>query len=268
MNVLIIGCGSIGTTLAKAMETIPEIKKVYMIDKSAECTAKLSRTFSKVEQTTNIDRGLKDADFVVEAASQEAARQYAPGILRKGKSILMMSVGALVDEDFRDMLVSLAYKNRCKIYLPSGAVVGIDGICAAASAGIDEVILISYKPVQALRNIDYLAKRKIDLDRLTKPTVIFDGSAKDAVRYFPQNINVAATISLAGIGFDRTKVKIVADPTAKRNTHRLIVKGEFGEFESVVRNMPSPKNPKTSHLAALSAISAIRKIVGDVWIGI
>lgn len=268
MNILIIGCGSIGRTLAKAMETIPEIEKVYITDKSAECTAKLSRAFSKVKQVKNMEKVLKDVDFVVEAASQQAVREYAAHILKQGRSMLIMSVGALVDEDLRERLTTLAHKHKCKIFLPSGALAGIDGISAAGSAGIDEVILISYKPTQALRNVDYLIKRRIDIDKMNKPTIVFDGSAKDAVKYFPQNINVAATIALAGLGFERTRVKIVADPAAKRNTHRLIIKGEFGEFESTVRNLPFPENPKTSYLAALSAISAIKKIVGDVWIGI
>jgi len=133
---------------------------------------------------------------------------------------------------------------------------------------IDEVMLITIKPPGAFKNSKYVADHKIDLDAIKKPTPIFEGFAVDAVVHFPQNINVAATLSLAGIGFDKTCVRIIADPKATRNIHKLLVKGDFGVLEVEVRNVPSPQNPKTSYLAALSAVSAVKKIAGTIWVGV
>ena len=128
-------------------------------------------------------------------------------------------------------------------------------------------MLISYKPPGAFKGVRYLEDRKVDLDSIQRATIIFEGHARDAVRYFPRNVNVAATVSLAGIGFEKTKVRLVADPSAKMNTHRLIIKGDIGEIEVSCRNLPSRSNPKTSRLAALSAIAAVKKMKENVWVG-
>jgi aspartate dehydrogenase len=266
MKVLIIGCGAIGVTVAKAISKMEKIEKIYMFDKDTTCSAKLSVSVPKVEGCPDIAEKLDEVELVIEAASQQAVKQYAPAALSRGKSILLMSIGALVDDAFREQLEKLAKEKKCRIYLPSGAVAGIDALSAASNAEIEEVILISYKPVAAFRNVPYIAKKGIDLDSLKTPTIVFDGNAREAVQYFPQNINVAATVSLAGIGFERTKVKLIADPTATRNTHKLIVKGAFGELESEIRNLPFPKNPRTSYVAALSAVAAVKNILGDAWV--
>jgi aspartate dehydrogenase len=143
----------------------------------------------------------------------------------------------------------------------------VDGLAAASCGNIEEALLISYKPPEAFKGVKYLEERQVDLDSIQRATIIFEGHARDAVRYFPRNVNVAATVSLAGIGFEETKVRLVADPSARRNTHRLIVKGDIGEIEVSCRNLPSASNPKTSRLAALSAISAVKKAKENVWVG-
>ena len=267
MKVNIIGCGSIGRELAKALDKMEDVEVIYVSDKKKEKVDKLTKSSNRIRYQREPKAIMEKVDMVVEAASQDAARKYVPMALEKGRDVLVMSVGALVDDEFRAKCRLLARKNRCRIYIPSGAVAGIDGLGAAACGKIEEVLLISYKPPAAFKGVRYLEDRQIDLSSISRATIIFEGHARDAVRYFPRNINVAATVSLAGIGFEKTKVRLIADPSAKMNTHRIIVKGDIGEIEVAARNLPSPRNPKTSRLAAMSAISAIRKAKENIWVG-
>ncbi|MDD4308380.1 MAG: aspartate dehydrogenase [Thermoplasmata archaeon] len=264
----IIGCGSIGTTLARFLETMTDVELVYVYDTKKEAVEKLMAECQKVRFATNLADAFENSDLIVETASQAAVLEYVPKALEMGKNVLVMSVGAFVEDDFKEKCRILAKQKGCKVYIPSGAVCGIEGICAAAVSEVDEVIIMSYKPVEAFRDVKYLKTKGIDLDAIKRPKVIFSGHAKEAVKYFPKNVNVAATLSLAGIGLDNTVVKIVIDPKATLNTHRIIAKGTFGEIECWTRNMPFPDNPRTSYLAALSLISAVKKITGSFWVGV
>jgi len=268
VRLALIGCGAIGSTIAKMVEDMPEIEAIYLYDRSKHLETDLAKSLKKGKILEDIVEIIERSDLVIEAASQEAAKQYIPVALEKGKNVLILSVGAMVDKTFRDNIEEIARRRHRKIYLASGAIAGIDGVCAAATAGIEEVMLNTIKPPDAFKNSKYVIDNKINLAVIVKPTVIFEGRAAEAVVHFPQNINVAATLSLAGIGFDKTRVRIIADPNATRNIHKLFVKGDFGVLEIEVRNVPSPQNPKTSYLAALSAVSAIRKIAGTVWVGV
>lgn len=267
MKVGIIGCGFIGNTLANAIEGIDEITELYLYDHTISCTEGLASALQKAKSCATVDDLIKNVDLVIEAGSQDAIKEHANNILEHGKDLMIMSIGALEDDSLWEGLKSTAKKNNCKIYLPSGAICGIDGIKSASMAGIDEIIVETTKPPKGLEKVRYITKQGIDLGNLQQPITIFDGSARDAVKYFPKNINIAACTSLAGIGFDKTRVTIIADPAATRNQHKLICRGRFGEFVCMVKNMPSMSNPKTSYLAALSAIATLKKIVGGVWIG-
>ena len=268
VRLALIGCGAIGSTIAKMVEDMPEIEAIYLYDRSKRLETDLAASLKKGKILEDVVEIIERSDLVIEAASQEAAKQYIPVALEKGKSVLILSVGALVDSAFRERIEEIARRRHRKIYLASGAIAGIDGVCAAATAGIEEVMLNTIKPPDAFKTSKYVIDNKINLAAIVKPTVIFEGRAAEAVAHFPQNINVAATLSLAGIGFERTLVRIIADPAATRNIHKLFVKGDFGVLEVEVRNVPSPQNPKTSYLAALSAVSAIKKIAGTVWVGV
>ncbi|MCQ5375614.1 MAG: aspartate dehydrogenase [Methanomassiliicoccales archaeon] len=272
MRLLIIGCGSIGTTLAKAVDEMPEVDLIYITDKSKVCAAHLVEKLHKVKYVDNSDECLSDIindiDLVVEAASQEAARHFVPFFLERGVDVMMMSVGAFADDDFREKCFKLSKEKGCRLFVPSGAITGTDGLRSASAGEIDEVTLITTKGPKSLRSIEYFKQKGIDIERIKEPTVVFEGSARDAARIFPRNMNIAATLSLLGIGFDRTKVKIVCDPNVERNTHTLIVKGPFGEITSTTSNVPFPRNPSTSYLAALSAIAALKRIINNVWIGV
>jgi len=267
MKVCVIGCGFIGTTLINAMEDMDEIEAVYITDKSKKMASGF-RSSQKVSYQEDIRKILDDVRLVIEAASQDAVRQYAPLVLENGKDILIMSVGAFVDDELREKCKTLAEKNGCRIYIPTGAICGVDGLSSASARKLNYVTLISTKPVKALKGNQYLKDKGVDFEALKNAEIVFEGSAKDAVRYFPRTSNVAATLSLAGLGFEATRVKIIADPNTETNTHEINVKGEFGEIKATINNVPSPQNPKTSVLAALSAISGLKKITGFVWVGL
>jgi aspartate dehydrogenase len=205
--------------------------------------------------------------IVIEAASPEAVKQYSVRLLSENKDLMVMSAAALIDEKLFAEISSLAKKKGRKVYVPSGAIVGLDNIKSAAIGKIDEVTLTTRKPPQSFEGAPLVEKNHIDLHSLKKPLVLYEGSAKEAVKLFPQNVNVSATLSLAGIGPEKTKVRIIADPETKVISHEIHVKGDFGEFETKTINRPFPTNPKTSFIAALSAIATLKKISENIIIG-
>jgi aspartate dehydrogenase len=268
VNICVIGCGAIGTTIARAVEPMHDIGIVYLTDRSKECATRLQEKMTKVRYVPDIIPILTDIKLVVEAASQDAARYYVPLALSAGVDVLIMSVGVFQDEEFQNDAFRLAKRKGAKIYMPSGAIGGIDALGAASLEQIDEVTLTTTKPPSAFGPNPYLESKGIVASELRERTELFFGTAREAVKHFPQNINVAATISLAGIGFEKTRIRIMCDPQVQTNEHHLKAKGKFGELDVVTRNVPSPRNPKTSYLAALSAIAAIKKITGSTWVGV
>jgi len=254
MNLGIIGCGAIGTDVTLAAFKMKEIGKIYIFDKEKKAANKLKKTLKKIE-IKPVKDFLNDVDIVFEAASKEAVEEYAELIINAGKDLVLMSVGSLLNEKFRKKIEVTAKKKNCKIYIPSGAVCGIDGILSGSIDIINEVTLVTTKPPESL-NKDF-EKRKI----------VFEGSARNAVIKYPMNINVAASLSLAGIGFDKTKVEIVADPVATRISHKILAHGKFGRLRAEVENMPNPNNPRSSYMASLSAIATLKKIISPIQIG-
>jgi aspartate dehydrogenase len=254
MKLGIIGCGAIGSDVASAADAFPEIETIYLHDLNEEAEEKLAEQIKK-GSAVDIDSLLKESDIVFEAASQDAVNMYALDVLKQGKDIIIMSIGSLFDDDFRKKLEQMARKHHAKLYLPSGAVCGIDGILSASVDTIDKVTLVTTKSPKSLGK-DY-----------KKRTVLFKGTARDAVQKFPKNINVAANLSIAGIGFDKTFVEIVADPVAIRNSHKILAHGKFGRLRAEVENMPNPNNPGSSYLASLSAIATLKRIVNPIQIG-
>jgi len=173
-----------------------------------------------------------------------------------------MSAGALLDETIFDIVMDGCKDFNKRVYLPSGAIIGLDGIRAVQNE-LESIVLVTTKNPKALKGAKFFETSTIDPDKITTLTTIYEGSAQDAVRLFPANINVAALLSLAGIGSEKTKVRIVADPNTDKNTHEIYAQGKFGKFSVKVENVPSPNNPKTSRLATLSAIECLRKICGS-----
>ncbi len=254
MNRGIIGCGAIGTDVAKAADAMKEIKKIYLYDINKKASKALCKTIKKGE-IQNVTDFLNDVDVVFEGASQQAVIEYAEQILKEDKDLILMSVGSLFDDHFRKKLEKIAREKHCKIYVPSGAVCGIDGILSAGVGGLNEVTLVTTKPPASFgKSFD-------------ERTVLFEGNARDAVKKFPANINVAASLSLAGKGFDDTKVEIVADPVATRISHKILAHGAFGRLRVELENMPNPNNPGSSYMASLSAIATLRRIIDPIQIG-
>jgi aspartate dehydrogenase len=267
LRVGIVGCGAIGTTICRAIDRMDGIKLISVHEHHLEQVKSLCDELSCEPELMKISQMVKMVDLVVEAASSNTVASVAIPALENGCDVMIMSVGALVDVALLNRLVSLAQEHDCKIYIPSGAVAGIDAIKSASLANIHSITLTTTKPPEGLAGAPYVLDNTIDLNKFREPTVIFEGTALEAVKAFPANVNVAATISLAGIGVDRTRVKVVVDPTSDRNQHQIEVIGDFGTLTTHVKNIPSRENPRTSYLAALSAIATLRKIASPLQIG-
>jgi len=262
----IVGCGTIGTELAKAclgrLNGRVVLNALYDIDSAR--SEKLSSLLHKRIAVGSIDALIKRTDLVIEAANGECAALLLSKAVSKKKDIMIMSVGGIIG---RERLLDAANAKSVRVYFPSGALAGIDALRSAGAARIDSVRLTTRKPPRSLEGAPYCVSRNINLKGLSKETVIFDGPASRAVKAFPQNINVAALLSLAGIGAKKTRVRIIADPKVTKNIHEVEVRGSSGVIRTRTENDPFPGNPKTSFLAALSAIATLEGIVGTVRYG-
>jgi len=210
-------------------------------------------------------------DAVVEAASHEAVREFAAPLLERGIAVIVLSGGALCDDALRSGLERLAEKaaaeKRTILYVPSGGIGGLDALKAVCVAGADEVEIAVTKPPAAWKEIPYVERLGIDLDRLAGATTLFDGTAREGVPHFPANVNIAAVLAMAGIGFDRTRLKVVADPALKLNTHCINIRGRTGTIAIKFESVPSPDNPKTAMLACYSALAALKAFGSQVRYG-
>ena len=196
---------------------------------------------------------------VLEAASHEAVRAHLVPTLTAGVSAIVLSAGALADDRLLNDAEAAAARSGARLYVPSGGIGGLDALKGACAAGVDEVEIRVAKPPAAWRNIPFVEALGLDLVRLAEPRTLFDGPAREGVPHFPQNVNIAAVLSLAGIGFDRTRLQVVADPGLTHNTHTIRVVGKSGRFSMQLENVPSPENPKTAWLACYSALAALKE---------
>ncbi|MFC7395166.1 aspartate dehydrogenase [Scopulibacillus cellulosilyticus] len=251
MKIGLIGCGNIGQFLLKSLNVDgfldgSQIDAVFVRNKEGyeDLSHRYSTSFYDDFQTFL----QSDVDLVIEAATVQSVQQYAREIIKHGKDLLIISVGALADSSFFDELKALSELNGKKVYLPSGAIGGLDVLKATQLTGqLDSVTLTTRKPAASLTD-----------EPVESELVLFDGSAFEAIRKFPKNINVSIILSLAGIGVERTRVKIVADANVNKNIHFIEAKGSFGKLTLNIENNPMPNNPKTSYLAALSVLSSLK----------
>lgn len=262
----IIGCGAIGGVIADAIlhKFSDTIKLVGICDVDKEKARALleglragARIFSRKEL-------IKKCDIIIEAASSKVSYEIAKETLGAGKDVMIMSTGGLLG---KTDIFELAKKKDARIYLPSGAICGLDGIKSAIAAKVKSITLTTKKPPAGLKGAPYVVEKNIDLDSIKKETVIFEGTAEEAVKGFPKNVNVAATLSLCGLGPKNTKVRIVTSPEYKSNIHEVEVEGDFGRLKAITENVPMPHNPKTSYMAALSAIATLKNIISNIVIG-
>lgn len=265
MRLGLIGCSNIGSALAKAVDDrIISAELAVIYDKVAERAIKLKQNLLNVKPkiAASFEEFLEvPMDLAVEAASQDAVREYIPKLLEKGVSVAIMSVGALLDYSLFDNIKKYAEKSGAKIYIPSGAIGGIDAIKAASLIGIDQIELTVRKNPRSLIG----AKVKDKLETLKEPKLIYEGFGEEAVKLFPANVNVVATLTLASKR--SVRVKIIADPKVDKNVHEFHVKGKFGEMTMKFVNTPSPENPKTSYIAIFSLIRLLKDITNSIKIG-
>ena len=206
-------------------------------------------------------------ELVVEAASQDAVRNDAVSILQNKKDMMIMSAGALLDESVFEVISDACRDFGKTVYLPSGAIAGLDALKAVRDE-LESVVLVTTKNPNSLKGAPFFDSSDIDPEKISEPTVLFDGTAKEAVSLFPKNVNVSALLSLVGLGGDNTSVRVVADPNTDKNTHEISANGKFGNMKIIVENVPDSMNPKTSRLATLSAVELLRQIcTKEVQIG-
>ena len=206
-------------------------------------------------------------DSVLEAASHDAVRAHLVALLAAGISVVVLSAGALADDALREAAERAAESAGALLYVPSGGIGGLDALKGACAAGVDEVSIRVAKPPAAWKGIAYVEALGVDLDALDAPRTLFEGPTRAGVPHFPQNVNIAAVLSLAGIGFDRTRLEVVADPALSHNTHTIRVAGKSGRFSVVLENVPAPDNPKTAWLACYSALAALKLAKSPVRYG-
>ena len=249
-SVMFIGYGSMAK---KVHEMLPKNIVLSTVLSSSRSVARLKTELGEsIEVITSVDDLVNMPDLAVEMAGQNGLKEHAVKILQKNIPLGIVSVGAFTDEGFAVSLADTAKENGVKIHILAGAVAGIDGINAASLAGLSEVVYQGRKHPSSWQGSH--ADQLIDYDDLVEPTVFFTGTAREAAALFPDNSNVAATIALAGVGLDDTRVELIADPTLEHNIHHIMAEGVFGKLEVSMTGLPLAENPKTSSLAAFSAL--------------
>lgn len=266
LKVGIVGCGAIGGGLAVLLKKKygGRLRIVALCDADEEKAVALKRKIGE-GRTASLEKAIALSDLVIEAASAAVSFNVARRCLKKGRDVLVMSVGGILGKE--KGLYRIAASEKARLYFPSGAICGLDGIRAMSLCGIKKIVLRTSKPPQALEGAPFIVKNSIDLENLKEEKVIFRGAAKEAVSAFPQNINVVAVLSLAAGSTVDPEVEICAVPGLSRNMHKIEVESEAGQISIRCENVPSPDNPKTSYLAILSAAAAIGRILDDVQIG-
>ncbi|HTY14436.1 MAG TPA: aspartate dehydrogenase [Methanoregulaceae archaeon] len=250
MRIGLLGCGNIGHIIAKHQENFEILALYDLIPEKAYELADISGGTPFEDFNAFIQA---DFDLVVEAASVRAVRQYGSDIISSGKDIVIMSVGALSDTGFRSVLTETATRFHRKIYIPSGAVMGLDNIKIGQISGLRKLLLKTTKSPESLGLVS--SERRL----------IFSGKAHECIKEFPKNVNVSVALSLAA--GREADVELWIDPDVDRNIHEIFVEGDFGDACIRVRNLPSPENPSTSYLAALSILTLLRNIDNPLVIG-
>ncbi len=267
IRVGILGCGAIGSRIAKSIKSECEDKAT--VTAIFDINPAKSQALAKHLPNKNIVKNsyselLNGCDLLVEAVNAPDTNHLVRQALLAKKDVLVMSVGKFIDGE---SILKLAQKQGARLLIPSGAIAGIDAIKAAALKKIDSITLTTRKPIYGFADNAYVQARRINLSQIKKETILFDGNVKEAVKCFPQNINVAATIALASNAKDKLRIRISTSPDFKVNSHEIEVVGEFGRLVTKTENVVCPDNPKTSHLAVLSAVQALKQYFQEVKVG-
>jgi len=265
LKIGLIGCGAIGSGLAKAIDQKfkDKAKLVALYDIDNAKAVALANNLLDTPPILSPEELINKSDLVVEAATASVSGEIARKVLMADKDIMVMSAGGLVEDDVFD----LANRKHRHIYLPSGAICGLDGVKSALMGNVSRVTLTSRKPPKGFEGTPYVLENKIDLDSIKEETVLFEGSARKAIKGFPRNVNVAVTLSFAGIGLDKTQVRIMCSPHYTINSHEVEVEGDFGKLTTKTDNVPLPHNPKTTYMPVFSAIATLKGILDYSRVG-
>ncbi len=258
----IVGCGSLGRALLQAGERLKASVGAVTSRDEQKARAFL-RKLPHPPPYLPVEELIARAELVVETAGGHVVLDLARRTFAAGKNLLVISVGALLDHP---EVLQWARESGCRLILPSGAIAAIDGIKSACRGRVDRVTMITRKPPQGLAGAPWLMQQGISLKGLTAEREVFSGSVREACQGFPENVNISATVALAGLGPDRTTIRILAVPGLKRNCHTIEVEGEFGSLTLQIQNVPS-ENPKTGRLVAMSILRAIEDAFDPVRIG-
>jgi aspartate dehydrogenase len=265
LTVAVAGMGAIGAALARKIGSgaLPDLRLRAVATRDHAKGAAALLAMGLDAELCKLEELGAYADIVIECAPASVLAQIVGPALSAGKKVIVLSVGALLAHpEFED----LAKSGGGQIIVPTGALLGLDAVTAAAEGHITSVSMVTRKPIAGLLGAPYLKERGIQIEKLTEPKLIFKGSARQAATGFPANLNVAVALSLAGIGPDRTQLEIWADPTVVRNTHKIVVESDSARFEMMIENIPS-ENPKTGRITALSVLAALRKLTAPIRVG-
>ena len=263
-RVAVVGLGPIGRKVVEALDK--GIDGLVLAAVSVQDPAKHQGFLAELKQPPAIlpIDGLADvADMVIECAPARLVRSIVAPFVSRGKTAIVLSVGALLENED---LIALARQHGGQIVVPTGALIGLDAMTAAAEGKIQSVRMVTRKPPKGLLGAPYLIENNIDIEGITEPLRVFEGTAREAAKGFPANLNVAVALSLAGFGPDRTRLEIWADPTVTRNVHRIEVDSDSARFSMSIENIPS-ENPKTGRITALSVIAYLRKQCSALRVG-
>lgn len=266
LRVAVAGLGSIGLRVARALDAgFAGLRLCAVAASTRESAAAKVAGFAAAPAILPLADLAGHADIVVECLPPDRFMELARPLLDQGgRTLVVVSVGALVANDG---IVEAARERNVRILAPSGAVAGIDGLRAAREIGIESVRLVTRKPPRSFGETIVLDGREIATETIAAPLRLFEGSARASIRAFPKNVNVAATVSLAGIGPDTTRVELWADPTVAANTHRLVVASRAGEMTAETANLPDPGNPKSSAITAYSVLAALGRLDAALCVG-
>jgi aspartate dehydrogenase len=263
-NVGVAGLGVIGRAVCRALDVgIPGLRLSGALARDHHRAQTFLASLEGKPPLLPLDDLVAAADLIVEASTQAHLEELAPRVLGAGRDLVVLSCGGLLG---RADWIALAEATGSRIYVPSGAIAGLDGVKGARIGAVTSVTMETRKPPQGLAGAPWIEEEKIDLDAITAETLIFEGPATQACRAFPANVNVLAALSLAGIGPEKTRIRIYAVPGLTRNTHRVAVEGEFGRLAIEIANVPS-ENPRTGKLSALSAIALLRDLGATLRVG-
>ena len=268
MSVLKIGIAGIGTIGTEVIRRLAHLeigaKVVAASARDAGNARQRLGDAAKGVEFVSFDELAERCDLIVEAMPSAVFAQIAEPVIARGKMFMPLSVGALLE---RLDLIERARATGARIIVPTGALLGLDALRGAAEGQIHSAKIVTRKPALSLVGAPYLIEHQIDVANLSEPLRVFAGSARDGARGFPANVNVAAALSLAGIGPDRTQLEIWADPHLERNTHRVEVDSDSSRFSMTIESIPYEGNPRTGKLTPLSVVAAIRGLVSPLRVG-